>query len=498
MRYHKTVIFYFKSEVVMRLKTRFILFFFIVFPFVSHGATIVVLFGGGFTPNTSQVSIELNARWIYNILNKKPGNDLEVYYTDGNSSGVDVRQIKISNHGSKKFEPLARIYSDYTKNGISFYSSNLIESVKTSDLDNISKDIDKLLLNSSSEDDVILIYQGHGGYNESNTNKNYLKLWNNTRLTVFELESLISNTSTDATVRFFLPQCYSGAFTRLIYDKSDIELGLASGKRCGFVSQREDRISEGCTDSVNLSGYKDYSSYFFSAIDNKTIDGKSITTNPDIDNTGSVSLYEAHIYSLINAHSIDYPRSTSEEYLLNWQPWYLKWLPNTNSVDNTYSRVSDSIAENIGIETKHDNVIKKVSEMLASNKANMMSKKDQRNLLKDTISKIQASIKHEIEMQWPSIKYPYTIQFNTTIVTNVQNISNAIISNEQYNALAEAQTLSLELKKDLLNLQRDQVQLVKILEMRRLSRILNQFDSYASEKHKNEYNQILDCENFVL
>jgi len=482
----------------VQLKNKLTLFILIVLPVLTEAASKVILFGGGSTPNSSQVSIELNTHWIHDVINKKPQNLIDVFYTDGNSSGVDVRQVQSSSLKSQLFEPVTRVYSDYSKNGLNYYSSRFNDKVKSSNRSNISNAITETLTSSKSGDSVFLIYQGHGGYGESNTNENYLKLWNNSRLSVVELEKLISKTDTEATLRFLLPQCYSGAFSRLIYINSDINMGLAKGMRCGFVSQREDRISEGCTDSINKSGYKDYSSYFFSAIDGKTIDGTAITSNPDFDADGSVSLYEAHIYSLVNAHSIDYPRSTSEEYLLNWQPWYLKWLPEFSYSDNVYTKVSQLIAANLGVNGKDADLIEQISEMLDNNKIEMLSKKEQRKLLKVKIKGIQANLKADIDMQWPAIKYPYTEQFDVSMRDNIQNISNSIVNHESYDSLVEAQDLSLSLKNELLNLQRDQVQLIKILEMRQLSRVLVQFESYSSKKEKIEYNKILDCENFVL
>ena len=480
----------------MRLKNKLAIFILLVMPVLTEATSKVILFGGGSTPNSSQVSIELNTHWIHDVINKKPHNIIELFYTDGSSPTVDVRQVQSSSLESQLFEPVSRVYGDYSKNGLYYYSSSFTEQVKPSDRSNLSNAFSEVLTSSTSDDDVFLIYQGHGGYNVKNTNENHLKLWNNSRLTVVELEQLISKTDTEATVRFFLPQCYSGAFNRLIYTNSDINMGLAKGMRCGFVSQREDRISEGCTDSVNKSGYKDYSSYFFSAIDGKTIDKKPIASNPDMDADGSISLYEAHIYSLVNAHSIDYPRSTSEEYLINWQPWYLKWLPEFSDSNNIYTKVGRLIAENLRITDEH--LIEATSEMLATNKKEMLSKQEQRNILKVKIKTIQTSIKDDMDIRWPAIKYPYTEQFDVSMRVNIQSISREIKNHESYGLLVEAQDLSKNLKNDLLTLKRNKVQLIKILEMRKLSRISSQFENYATEKEKNQYNKILDCENFVL
>ena len=200
--------------------------------------------------------------------------------------------------------------------------------------------------------ELFLIYQGHGGYNRWNTNNNYMHLWGDTSITVTELDAIMAKADSGVTIRFLLPQCYSGAFSRLIYDGARKENGLAKEVRCGFLAQSEYLESEGCTDSVNTGDYRDYSSYFFSAINGKAMDGSVLKQNPDQNGDGVVTLREAHYYALENAFSVDFSRSTSQAYLEDWQPWYLRWVPVPLEPENVYSEIAAYIGKRFQLQAK--------------------------------------------------------------------------------------------------------------------------------------------------
>jgi hypothetical protein len=127
---------------------------------------------------------------------------------------------------------------------------------------------------------------------------------------------------------------------------------VSDGALCGFVATSEDRGSEGCTASIDTSAYRDYSSYFFSAIHGMTINGENLAVNTDLNNDGAVTLKKAHIYILSNALAIDLSRSTSDDYLVQWQPWYFSWVPELSEPDNLYSDISRRIALRISFKEK--------------------------------------------------------------------------------------------------------------------------------------------------
>jgi hypothetical protein len=459
----------------------------------------VVLFGGGPTPNASQISIELNTRWIYDILQKHhPDQNIHTLYTDGNKTDVDVHIWEPADNEFKIYEPLARVFNKQRKNGYVYHSSHVAKNVLPSDSNTVATTLHNIITNTRESDDLLLIYQGHGGYNPSDTNKNYFRLWRNTQLTVTELEDLFDKANPQTTIRFVLPQCFSGAFSRLIYKNAQIKDGLAKGARCGFLAQREDRESEGCTDSVNTKDYKDYAYYFFSALDGKTIDGKPLLQDPDINKDGIVTFREAHIYTLVNAFSIDYSFSTSESYLENWQPWYLKWVPLPHNPDNIYNNIAIQIAARFGMEKQGKILVTKVKMRIneLSNSIEVLEK-DEENLKAD-INKLQKGIQLQLAIRWPSIEIPYTAQFRKILIEDIDIIQNFILTHQSYPVLVDKQKRLDDLDQVLLNHKRELVQLKKIFRMRKLARILGQFDQYSEDNEKNDYTDLVKCESAKL
>jgi hypothetical protein len=201
-------------------------------------------------------------------------------------------------------------------------------------------------------DDALVIFNGHGGIDRADTRNNYLKLWGDGQMTVSDLESLLDAAPPGAPVRFVMAQCYSGAFAGLIYDDPQTATGF-QGNRCGFMSEAADRLAEGCGLSLEETEFRDYTTYFFAALAGRTRAGEPIEPRAvDRDRNGVVSYHESHFYALLNAHSSDLSRSTSEQYLEDWGPWYLRWLPLAELSSSIYWSLAEELAERYGWETR--------------------------------------------------------------------------------------------------------------------------------------------------
>jgi hypothetical protein len=151
-----------------------------------------------------------------------------------------------------------------------------------------------------------------------------------------------------------MTQCYSGAFHSLIYDNPR-EPGALAQDRCGFFSESALEQAEGCSLVVSEDEYRDYSTYFFAALSGRTRLGEPVdASHVDRDGDGARSFREAHLYTLAAAHSADLPRSTSEEYLSRWAPWYLLWDTNVEARGSTYWTIADEVAERYGWQVTPD------------------------------------------------------------------------------------------------------------------------------------------------
>ncbi|HEX7236695.1 MAG TPA: hypothetical protein VF405_07015, partial [Gammaproteobacteria bacterium] len=147
-------------------------------------------------------------------------------------------------------------------------------------------------------------------------------------------------------------QCYSGAFASLIYDDPRTASGFR-GNRCGFMSEAADRLAEGCGLSLDETEFHDYTTYFFAALAGRTRSGEPIEPEVvDRDGDGAVSFRESHFYALLTALSSDLSRSTSEQYLEDWSPWYLRWDSLADDGGSVYWSLAEELARRYGWETK--------------------------------------------------------------------------------------------------------------------------------------------------
>ncbi len=463
------------------------------------GSQQVVIIGGGPIPKESQVSIYLNTEWIIKVINQyDPDLISHIFFTDGNDTGVDVHTQDLASDDYEMLKPLAMVYNMDLENSYQYYSSEVAPIVETTELKNVAEKLQNIFTSMGKDDELMLIFQGHGDYKRFDTSGNTLRLWNDTRMSVTQLEALMSQAHPDATIRFLLPQCYSGAFSKLIYKDAQIDNGVAEGKRCGFLAQNEHTGSEGCTVSVRTGDYQDYSSYFFSAIDNKTIDGENLNSSADFNKDGKVTLKEAHEYTLSNAFSVDYSRSTSDDYLEHWQPWYLKWMPDFSEPDNIYTRISLDIAKRFNIQESGKQLIKAVAVRLEKLENQNESNRRLRLELESKIKASQKTIRADLELKWPQISKPYTSQFKSILNTQIPVINVFLKKHSYYPGLVEDMIKFNSVEVESLDIRRNIIQMMKILRMRDMARLLDKFQSFASEKEIAEYKELLQCEDVSI
>jgi hypothetical protein len=119
------------------------------------------------------------------------------------------------------------------------------------------------------------------------------------------------------------------------------------------MSEAADRLAEGCSLSLDESEFRDYTTYFFAALGGRTRSGQPLEQKAvDRDGDGVVSFRESHFYALLNAHSSDLSRSTSEQYLEDWSPWYLRWDSLADNEGSVYWSLAEQLAQRYGWESK--------------------------------------------------------------------------------------------------------------------------------------------------
>lgn len=456
--------------------------------------------GGGPSPGNSQAQIEFNVNWVIQVLNASAGaRQLHVYYTDGSASGRDVVLWQPPRESRDSLQPLARVFGEQGPNGERYYTSKIPHLQGGTEAGALKERLEKEFSELKSGDRALLIYNGHGSEQWNDPAGNSLKLWNDTRLTVRDMDQIMSRIDPAVPVRFIFTQCYSGGFARLIHPGAQDTLALGEANRCGFFAESADRESEGCSASIHVGDYRDYSTYFFAALQGRTRLGEAIAVNPDRNGDSVVSLQEAHLFALSQAHNADLPRSTSEVFLERWQPWYLRWTGTGEEPDNDYGNMAREVAKKNGLPEAGPALIRELkTRRLALGRKMLELEKEEANLGGE-IKAVQQEIRKELGLRWPEALSPYTLNFFQFLKKDLDAAQDFILSHPRYPELVARQDRQARLhNEEMLNLDRDITQLDKILRLRKLARLQRQFERHATEQERTWYQRLQSCEGQPL
>lgn len=454
-----------------------------------------ILIGGGYDINSSQGQIELNVTWVQGLLEAR-GLSVETYYTDGDAPAPDVYYALAPDAEVSALAPLARVFGDqileYRK-----YRNNEVPGVagstRRSDLEPRLRDI----IERTTSQSLLLVYNGHGSQSFSTPDQVAMNLWDNTTMTASELHELLA--ARRDPFRFVFTQCYSGGFHRLAFEDPASGIALANGPRCGFTAESAYRMAEGCSASVDTDDYRDYTTYFFAALSGFERDGEIISRTPDLDKDGTTSLREAHLFTLEEAYSTDLSRSTSEEYLTQWQPWYLRWLPSPKNLpNNEYARLYRELA------TRHDvsldaNAANTIRQRLADAELSMHRLEEQLAQVQNEMMQLQYEMQGQLIATWPALMGPYTGAYHAMAdngeLLKVAQLIETLPGNEQLIAMQD-KTATLEL--ELLEQERQATQYLKLLRLRRLALLQQQLTVYGSQQEQSDYLSLVNCEEMPL
>ena len=465
-----------------------------------HALDHVWIVGGGPYPGHSQAQIEFNVNWVIQVLNASAGaRQLHVYYTDGSTTGRDVVMWQPPAESGASLQPLARVFGEQGPNGERFYSNRIPGVQGGTEAGVLRERLEKDFSEPKPGDRALLVYNGHGQRDHRDAAGNALLLWNDSRLSVREMDQLMSHIDPGVPVRFVFTQCYSGGFARLIHPQAQDTLALGQANRCGFFAESEDRESEGCSASIEVGDYRDYSTYFFAALAGRTRTGEAIGVNPDRNGDNVVSLYEAHLFALSQAHNADLPRSTSEVFLERWQPWYLRWIDTGAEPDNVYGRMAREVAKKNGLPESGPALIEKMRVRRHAMTQKMTELDEEHENLGREVKTLQKEIRKEIGLRWPEALSPYTLNFVQFLKKDLDAAQDFILSHPRYPELVTKQDRHAALvHEEISSLDRDITQLDKILRLRKLARLQSQFERHANEVERGWYQRLQSCEGQPL
>src|SRR5690606_36584578 len=143
--------------------------------------TRVWLVGGGNEPDNSQAQIEANVRWLEDLLLTR-GLDVGTFFGIGAEPGMDV-VYRSSAPGTGAGGPDAwlRVFGDDALIGAGFRRHELQALRGSTRKAELTAGLHREFAALAAGDELLLVYNGHGGLDAGNTRNNYLKLWGNER-----------------------------------------------------------------------------------------------------------------------------------------------------------------------------------------------------------------------------------------------------------------------------------------------------------------------------
>jgi hypothetical protein len=211
-----------------------------------------------------------------------------------------------------------------------------------------------------------------------------------------------------------------------------------------------------------------------------------------------VTLREAHLYSIATAVSTDSPRSTSEVFLEDWQPWYLRWITYGPEPDNVYQQLASQVAVSNSLPPSGRALVMALEQARKRTYAEHHALKLERKAVKSSVKPLQETLRADLTARWPEALYPYTLNFNRFLQTQLGPAQAFIMRHPAYIPLVNHQERILQLDSSILAAERKLAQLDKIRRLRKLARILDQFERVASGPERVAYQRLLSCEETRL
>lgn len=304
----------------------------------------VLTIGGGYAPSGNQVSLEKNVQFFTDVLQRTHSGDYQhtIFFADGHDPARDVQYLTPHTDSAEAEELLALVFHEHDHFFERYRNHQLPRESEAATGRNISAWFAEVGSQIGADDRLLIYVTAHGGKSrdERDPYNTVLHLWSKDDLTMRELSGKLNELPPEVPVVIVMVQCYSGGFSRLLFNGGDPQRGMVSRSICGFFATTHDRVAAGCTPQINEADYHEYSSGFWAAISGRTRTGKPLE-RPDYNNDGKTSFAEAHAYVVIHSDTIDRPVKTSDTFLRVFselQPDELPLVSNESEGQTTTAR----------------------------------------------------------------------------------------------------------------------------------------------------------------
>lgn len=452
----------------------------------AGGKAIVI--GGGPRLGESQGQIEQNVLWLQELL-PRLGYEVDMYFGIGNQPGDDVVYLDPIAPEDGPLTALSEIFEDPGSSRLRYKRHAVKDVLGSTREEELTPALEKTLAGLAPGSQLLLVFNGHGGEGDNVYADNTLDLWGPSAITVEELDRVLDKAPDETTIRYVLPQCFSGGFSSLMY-RPPGNRRLSTQNRCGFMSQEAKRGAEGCQLDIENVEYRDYTTYFFAALAGRSRQGGPLASDPDLDRDGRVSLREAHWYTLRTAVSYDLSRSTSEVFLEDWEPRALRDVQVPDNTSSVYWRIAADVAARHGWSLKADELAAKREELRRQEKA-LESRKEQ---IAGDIEALQKQLREQLIGRWPQLRGASdepTWREGDPVLAEIHAY---LAARPEYARLREALRALPAAETAELDQARLKTQVEKVERMLNLARLEALFELHAGEREREQYRRLAACE----
>ncbi|MEY4909516.1 MAG: hypothetical protein RL260_3234 [Pseudomonadota bacterium] len=468
----------------------------------SVGATHAWLVAGEPDSQSIQPRSEATALWVSDTVRSvSTGAVLQTLLADPTPELFDRSGQRLVD-GATPLQPLARVFGQQAFNAGPTRRLRISAAVVGARADMVSAALDKEFATLRPTDRGLFFYAGPGQADPSDAAGNTLRLWDNSALSVRELDALSSHAPITAPMRFVLTQCHSSGFQRLIRPSARDQRNLGRHNRCAFTSEPIDHLSHRCPVApadTEAGEDRDYASQFFSALAGRTRAGMPLRRSPDLDGDHTVTLHEAHLHAIVEGDGIDLPRSSTETYLERWQPMWLRYLDTVSEPDNEYGRVAQALAERLHLPLRGRALVDALETRQKELTARLQRLADESQRAGTDIDRLQTTLRRALTQRWPAAAHPHTAGYARFLANDLGAAQAFVLSQiATYPALVARQERQAQIVQDRLALDRSLTQLDKLMRLRELARLRVQFDRHATEQARQELERLTRCENTPL
>ena len=459
-----------------------------------------VLIGGGDAPDRSPARFERDLRWSGDVL-REQGLPVTTFFADGDAAGPDVYDALPATTPTGAYEPLARVFGDLERERRRYRGHELPDVADGTRRGALEPALDALFERTANAP-LLLVYGGHGRRSPDDSPAGVaLDLWDATAIDARALHALLGarRSGTREPFRFVFGQCHSGGFHRLAYADPDTGLALADPVRCGFTAASAHASAGECDAGPDSGEHLDYVTHFFAALADRERDGSVLDRDPDLDADGRVTLREAHLHALGETRGTDLGRSTSEDWLDAWQPWYLRWLPQPPTPpNNEYARLFRTLAQASGVPLQ-DGLGRVLRARLDEHEARVETLREARRSVRAEAGTLRRALREAAAKRWPALLGPYTGGYAGLVASGeLARVTDWLEGAPDYPLLVERQGRDAELGEEILEAGRDAARMRELLHLRRLAVLKGQLETYGDAADRVRYAALLDCEEETL